>query len=139
MPSLPIYTIPSCWLSDLALGGGKKKGQGKEKFVTAFASPVKKFSSTWQTIKTCTKPLCSRLPLSFPPPSFACLSSLAQPECRAGMLFCLIKQQQLGNTFLSSSLTAELFVPWEKAGFSIKPAAVFKVPNHRVRKRELDM
>lgn len=55
------------------------------------------------------------------------------------MLFPLIKPQQLGNTFSSGSLTATLAVPWEKAGFSIKPAAVFKVPNHWVRKRKLDM
>lgn len=55
------------------------------------------------------------------------------------MLFRLIKQQQLGNTFLSGSLAVKLSVPWEKAGFSIKSAAVFKMPNHWVRKRELDM
>ena len=117
----------------------RKEGTGEGKICNSFCSPVKKFSNIWQTIKTCTKPLCSRLLLSFPPPSFACLPSLAQPECRAGMLFPLIKQQQLGNIFLNGSLAAKLAVPWEKAGFSIKPAAVFKVPNHWVRKRELDM
>lgn len=94
-PSRPIYSIPSCQLLELAPCGKEKRGE--RKICNSFCCPVKKFSRIWQTIKTCTKPLCPRLPLSFPPPSFACLPSPAQPECRAGMLFCLIKQQQLGK------------------------------------------
>lgn len=36
-PFLPIYTVASCWLSELDLYGEEKKGQEKEKFLTAFA------------------------------------------------------------------------------------------------------
>lgn len=79
IPSLPIYTISSCWLVELTLPGEERKGQEKEKFVTAFAAQLH--------LADLHKPLCSRLPWSFPPPVFPCLLSLAQPECRAGTLF----------------------------------------------------
>lgn len=112
IPSLLIYTISSCWLMELALRGEERKGQEKEKILTVFAAQWKSSAAFGRPLRAAqTTLLQASSELSLSHISLHPFPSTARMQSWHALSF---NQQQLGNTFLSCSLTAKLAVPWKK-------------------------